>query len=142
MNRKAGFLLLLSLILVGAARPVSAQSNVSATRVSVTIWDGVYTSAQADRGARAVEQNCGACHSPTEWSNRFIASWSGRSIGELQTQIRTTMPFDSPGRLTAEQYADIVAYILRLNNVPAGERELPTEDALLNTISVTTRAGR
>jgi S-disulfanyl-L-cysteine oxidoreductase SoxD len=41
------------------------------------------------------------------------------------------MPQDRPGSLSAEEYADVVAYILRLNGRPAGERELPADAALL-----------
>jgi len=130
--------LLGALLALVAAQPAEGQSS-SAER---TIWDGVYTEAQATRGQRAVQQNCGTCHSPTEWSTSvFISSWSGRSVGDLHSQIRNTMPFDSPGRLTPQQYADIVAYILKLNDVPAGSRELPSDEDGLRKISVTTGRG-
>lgn len=124
-------------VLVFVARPAVAQSNGTsgATR---TIWDGVYTAAQAARGEAVVAQNCGSCHASNEWAGAmFISSWSGRPVGALHMQIRTTMPFDAPGRLSAAQYADIVAYMLKLNNAPAGESELPSSDDALNTIAVT-----
>ena len=115
-----------------------AQSNGNGGAVPVrTIWDGVYTPAQAERGEQSARQNCGACHATAEWTNTFITAWSGRSVADLHTQIRTTMPFDAPGRLSAAQYADIVAYILKINNIPAGEVELPSEDAALQKITVT-----
>jgi hypothetical protein len=37
------------------------------------------------------------------------------------------MPRDDPGSLTAEEYAAVVAYMLRLNGRPPGERELPAD---------------
>jgi mono/diheme cytochrome c family protein len=142
MNRKSAVFWFAALALIVAAPPAHAQSNGAPPPIK-TIWDGVYTVAQADRGQRAVQQNCGACHTPTEWSNNmFISSWSGRSIGDLQTHLRTTMPFDSPGRLTAAQYTDIVAYMLKLNDVPAGDNELPSESEALKKITVTRQAGR
>jgi hypothetical protein len=142
MDQRSAFFWLSALALVIAASPAHAQSNGSASSLK-TIWDGVYTVAQADRGQRAVQQNCGACHTPAEWANKvFMASWSGRSIGELHTHLRTTMPFDSPGRLSAAQYTDIVAYMLKLNDVPAGDNELPSEGEALEKITVTREAGR
>jgi S-disulfanyl-L-cysteine oxidoreductase SoxD len=134
MNRKSGIFWLAALLLVTMAQPGHAQSNGSET----TIWDGVYTNAQADRGQRAVQQNCGSCHSPSEWPGpMFISAWAGRSVADLQNNLMMTMPFDAPGKLTPEQYTDIVAYMLKLNNVPTGERELPADDDSLKKIEVT-----
>jgi S-disulfanyl-L-cysteine oxidoreductase SoxD len=134
MSSKTGIFWLAALLLVVAAIPAQAQSAAAAT----TIWDGVYTNAQADRGQRAVQQNCGSCHSPTEWSgNMFIAAWAGRSVADLQANLMMTMPFDAPGKLTPEQYTDIVAYMLKLNDVPTGEAELPSDDDRLKKIEVT-----
>lgn len=138
MKRKAAFFWILAAVVVTG--PAYGQSNGDA-EVAKTIWDGIYTSAQAERGQRAVEQNCNTCHLPTEWSDsRFIASWTGRSIGDLRELIQTTMPMDSPGRLSSAQYADIVAYILKLNEIPAGDRELPIENEELASIAVTAKA--
>lgn len=36
------------------------------------------------------------------------------------------MPDDNPGGLPEQTYADIVAYLLSLNDFPAGDSELPT----------------
>ncbi len=140
MNRKAVIVGAIMFLLVGGAGEAVAQSNGGGTK---TIWDGVYTEKQAERGEQVVQQNCGACHSSSEWSNaRFLGTWNGRPISELHNQIRTTMPFDGPGRLTREEYADIVAYILQLNKVPAGSTELPAEDQGLASITVTRPGGR
>jgi hypothetical protein len=38
------------------------------------------------------------------------------------------MPLDNPGSLSASATADIVAYVLQVNNLPAGAAEL-TADA-------------
>ncbi len=103
-----------------------------------TIWDGVYTSAQALRGQKLVEANCAACHTAAEWSApSFMNVWSGRPVDDLHDWIRQSMPLDSPGKLKESEYADIVAYMLSLNRAPAGQRELPAESAALARIRMT-----
>jgi S-disulfanyl-L-cysteine oxidoreductase SoxD len=146
MKRTAGIIWLAGLLVAVAAHPAAAQANGAGGDAvsSKTIWDGVYTDAQATRGQRTSQQNCGSCHSPSsEWSSSmFLTAWSGRAVRELHNHIKMTMPYDAPGRLSNEQYADIVAYMLKLNNVPAGETELPSDDEGLGAISVTREASR
>jgi len=104
----------------------------------VTIWDGVYTAAQADRGEGTARSVCFACHSQSEWQTpMFIRVWSGRPIHQMWENLRMTMPYDSPGRLSAQEYADVIAYMLELNGVPAGETELPSDSEGLMQITVT-----
>ena len=38
------------------------------------------------------------------------------------------MPEDRPGTLTRQQYADILAYVFKLNGYPAGNSELSGTD--------------
>jgi mono/diheme cytochrome c family protein len=141
MKRMAGLFGLAAILVAIAAQPGAAQA--SGTAVSKTIWDGVYTNAQADRGQRAAQQNCGTCHSPSEWSRTtLITAWAGRPIKEMHNHLQNTMPLDSPGRLTSQQYADILAYMLKLNNVPAGQSELPGDEAGLTAITVTRQGTR
>jgi hypothetical protein len=47
-----------------------------------------------------------------------------------------TMPFDSPGKLTAEQYSDVIAYIFSANKFPAGNTELAHDTAPLQKIQI------
>jgi len=108
-----------------------------------TTWSGLYTEEQATRGAAAYAANCQACHgnqlggtgeAPAIAGGEFISSWNGLSVGELFERIRTTMPFDRPGALAREQYADILAYILKYNGFPAGQAELDKRTEVLNSI--------
>ena len=39
------------------------------------------------------------------------------------------MPLDNPGSLSSAATADIVAYILQVNNLPAGTAELTSDGA-------------
>lgn len=134
MNRTAGMFWLAALLVALLPRAASAQS------ATTTIWDGVYTEEQADRGKQSVQTNCGACHNSSDWATAsFLKSWVGQPIGELHARIQNTMPYDSPGRLSSQEYADIVAYILKINSVPAGKNELPADQERLSKIQVTQR---
>jgi hypothetical protein len=46
------------------------------------------------------------------------------------------MPLDNPGRLNRGQYADLVAYLLQLSGMPAGDRPLPSNDVALKAIRI------
>jgi hypothetical protein len=44
------------------------------------------------------------------------------------------MPLNTPGKLPREMNADILAYILRFNQFPAGQSELPHQTEVLKQI--------
>lgn len=97
---------------------------------------GVYSDSQAMRGASVFRRVCSACHVTTQFSGAtFRGAWSGRNAFELFELIRTTMPQDNPGRLRRQEYADVVAYVFRLNGMPPGTRDLPTDSDSLRAIS-------
>jgi mono/diheme cytochrome c family protein len=92
-----------------------------------SVNEGIYTAAQADRGAATFKTSCTACHEAARFTgNEFLAGWTGKPLHELFQHMSTTMPEDNPGSLKPQQYADIVAYFLRLNGYPAGKDELPS----------------
>jgi sugar lactone lactonase YvrE/mono/diheme cytochrome c family protein len=105
-----------------------------------TVWSGVYTDAQADRGAQAYQANCQSCHGaqltgqgeakPLSGAG-FLSSWNGLSVGDLFERIRTTMPINAPKSLPRTTYADILAYLLKFNGFPAGAGELPAKAEML-----------
>lgn len=119
------------------ARRIAAQELRS-------IWDGVYTEAQARRGSAIYEQECARCHGATlEGSGEtagpltgitFNSTWNGLTIGDLLDRIRLTMPVDKPGKLTRQQYVDVLSYMLSVGKFPPGEAELPREAERLNLI--------
>src|SRR5262245_7593681 len=102
-----------------------------------TVADGVYTDAQASRGAAAYEAACSNCHradlsgatGPSLKEQRFAQTYAGKPLQALFTKIATTMPRNGPASLADEVYLDIVAYVLKENGFRAGAREL-TADAL------------
>ncbi|MCP5346854.1 MAG: PQQ-binding-like beta-propeller repeat protein [Gammaproteobacteria bacterium] len=79
--------------------------NASAQQVSV------------ERGGETFQSECSRCHVPAEMSGRLQARWLDRSAQELYDQIRQTMPAETPGSLSNEQYLDLTAFILSSGNV-------------------------
>lgn len=96
-----------------------------------------FTAEQADRGEDTFENVCAYCHSESEFSgSRFMSSWGGAPVGQFFQLLRATMPYDAPGSLTQQQYTDVVAYILSLNDFPEGDTELPADPAALDDITM------
>jgi mono/diheme cytochrome c family protein len=115
------------------ALPAAAQGGEAPARRSAA--DGVYTAAQSQRGEATFRSVCAACHTLGDFTGEvFLKRWA--SVGMLFETVATTMPQDLPGGLSAQQYAELIAYILNRNNFPAGSAELPGEVAPLNAILV------
>ena len=124
--------------------------NIGASHAqsSASIWDGAFTDAQATRGEADYNANCVSCHAadlrgnsntPSLRGMSFMFIWEAKSLGELFTKMRTEMPTDRPGSLSAQSYVDILSFILRTNQFPAGENELATDTKLLNQIQITSK---
>ena len=131
----------IAVISIGLLGAVAAQSG------STTVWDGVFTEDQAARGRTTYEQACAACHlddllgdgvAPALTGTAFEYRWNTLSVGDMLAMIRATMPPAAPASLNTQAYADIVSYVLHSNGLPAGRRELPPDEALLNEIIVLT----
>ncbi len=111
-----------------------------------TVWDGVYTSAQANRGLVEYQASCSGCHrgeldGDTGLSmdgrlrgDGFMKRWMGTSLDGLFTALQATMPPENAGGLSAHAYLDIVALLLRANSFPAGDGELRAD--LLGSILI------
>ena len=123
-------LLLPTVLLLAGATPVVAQAGGEAPER--TVLDSVYTAEQALRGEETYRTVCAQCHAPGFFQGTpFRFTWVGARVYDYYDLVRITMPFDDPGGLTDDQYADVIAYILRLNGYPAGDEELePDEDEL------------
>jgi quinoprotein glucose dehydrogenase len=121
-----------------------------ATRNGNTVWDRVYTSAQATRGQAAYQESCSVCHGdglrgtdegPALAGRVFEQHWFEDSVKNLFTKIQTRMPADAPGSLADAAYLDIVAYLLQANGFPAGETELPVDVDSLARIRIVGESG-
>jgi mono/diheme cytochrome c family protein len=136
----------------GDARAVMAAAALAAAAASVlyaqdkkSVWDGVYSDEQASRGKEEYEYNCGNCHIhdltgdsikdvPALAGPDFMAKWSGKSVKELLDYMAANMPQDSRGTLGAKTYADIAAYVLKVNMFPAGPDALADSPRLAATM--------
>ena len=116
-------------LLLLTSTPVVAQSPASPPR---TVADGIYTDAQADRGAASYDAACARCHrpdlggadGPALKDDRFNRMFAGKPLHSLYERVSTTMPRNAPASLAEGVYTDILAYLLRENGFPAGAREL------------------
>jgi len=125
-------LLVLVLAASGVSRSLSAQPAAK-----LTTADGVFTSAQAKSGGDLYTMLCQSCHAAiTHTGTPFRSKWVGRSLGELYTYIREEMPKTEPGSLSEEEYTLVLAYILRMNGMPAGRRALSASDASMSRIRI------
>jgi mono/diheme cytochrome c family protein len=116
-----------------AAQPTPPPATAPA---SPPAGQGLYTTAQADRGQQVFGSICSACHGAAEFRGQmFQISWMAKPVGDLFQHISTAMPQDAPGSLTPEQYAAVIAYMMRMNGKPAGPRELPTDLKQLESLS-------
>ena len=115
-----------------------------ASATAIAEGQGVFTDAQAARGDDLYQQNCSACHGSQLQGNPaapltgpvFSGRWEDgkHTLDDLYYIIRSLMPNNAPGSLSKAQYADIVAYILKVNRYPAGEWELVPKAADMKAV--------
>lgn len=124
---------IVALLPIVLASPVVAQESPPADSSAV-----MFTTDQANRGEKAFQRDCAACHGTTEFKGAFFLNrWSTGTAYQLFDFLRTQMPIDNPGKLDPEEYVAIVTYLLRLNDYPAGKREMPADPAALRAITLT-----
>src|SRR3989442_1383765 len=111
-----------------------------------TVWDGVYTPAQAARGEAVFPIACRGCHrelpprvARAANGGRFMDAWTEDSLESLFTVIKNSMPRDAPASLPDAAYTDVVAYILQLNAFPSGSAEL--QPGTLGSVRVQAKGG-
>src|SRR5207244_288866 len=81
----------------------------SAQEAGKTVADGVYSEAQAARGASAYETSCAGCHradlgggtGPALKEQRFARQFADKDLRTLFSRIATTMPRNAPGSVSA-----------------------------------------
>lgn len=122
-----------------SAAPVAAspaQSNASSLTTG-SVLDGVFTSDQVARGQDMFQKICSACHTIAEHSGRkFEDRWGGMTLGDFFDVISNTMPDGNPGSLKPEEYASIIAFLLKETGYPEGKQELPADSAVLMKVRV------
>jgi PQQ-dependent dehydrogenase (s-GDH family) len=95
-----------------------------------------YTTAQAAAGKTAFDADCAVCHgntlrngtmAPPLAGEAFRAVWAGRSVRALFDAAKA-MPPANPGSLSDATYANLIAYVLQMNDYAAGETAFTTGD--------------
>lgn len=126
-----------SLMLTGAIVSTAAQAPPPPPPKVVMTSSGVYTAAQAARGEQTYFSICVSCHPKgTYTAPAFREKWNGHLMSELFTFVSTMMPKEQPGTLEPEEYADVLAYLLKINGAPAGKTELSTDVKALKWIRI------
>lgn len=137
---KGGALVLTGAWLFWLVLAAAAGSRLMAQAAAVparSVWDGVYSKEQADRGDVLYQQECTRCHNQGPMTGlNFINIWNGRTADDLFRMIRNTMPQDGPGRLTRKDCVDLLAFTFKSNEFPAGDAELKTEAEQLQAIRI------
>jgi mono/diheme cytochrome c family protein len=136
-----GKLILLAALAAGISLlPKSASSAPG----GATTAQGSYSAAQAEAGAALYATHCVMCHGkdlegtyeiPT-LKGRFLGNWGHAPLGRLFDYVSRAMPQFSPGSLSPEDNAAIVAYILKQNGMPAGTKPLATDAKALDAITI------
>jgi uncharacterized protein len=131
----------------GGAVPIVKAADSSAAG-GKTIWDGVFTDQQAQRGQQVYQRACAACHldslqgddvSPSLVGKGFLARFTGQSAHEMVQNLRASMPQNAPDSLGDRAYIDLVSYLLKVNGSKTGSLELPLDVAELEKIAIVDR---
>lgn len=151
MQRKI-FLALVSVVTLGlshnaliAYQATSTTGTTTAAGGAKTIYDGVFTADQAKRAESLYTEKCANCHgaqltgndAPPLTGADFAGNWNGLTLDMLMDRIKLSMPADSPGSLSRQQVADIMALMIQHSGAPAGATELPTGADALKGITFT-----
>lgn len=144
MKLRIAFLILAAVWTAGVTQS-SLGAQAAAAPAARTVWDGVYTDAQAERGAAVYKSACSECHgadlagdgfAPALTGSEFAGNWNELSVGDLFERIRISMPPTGPSTVTPAQKADIVAHMMKFNKYPAGTTELESKTDVLKLIKI------
>jgi mono/diheme cytochrome c family protein len=111
----------------------------------------LYASAQAQSGARTYAQVCAGCHGesleggvgPALRGPNLVrlAKKTKLTVGDVFSFLALQMPLNAPATLSHDQYAAVMAYILKENGYPAGSKPLSYDAAMHSTVVMTTYSG-
>lgn len=136
---------------VAAARVNELLDEVETAEPERSIWDGVYTTVQAEGARLLYLGGCASCHGrrlngapdapdmqpgPPLAGTIFMREWNGRTLAALFEYARTTMPIRNPGQFSDQQYIDIIAYMLSYGDIPAGDEALAPDMEVLSNIVI------
>jgi mono/diheme cytochrome c family protein len=133
---------------IAVAVPVAVFAPLFA-QTTTSVWTGVYTTAQATRGSDLYQRVCSECHgddlegrerSPALAGGSFTQRWDGATLKKLFERMQEMPPGNPAAHLQPNQYVDILAFLLRANDVPAGSQALVSDKDVLAAIKYTSRS--
>jgi mono/diheme cytochrome c family protein len=133
-----------ALAVLGAAAGAAARGQSATSQSTTSVWDGVYTESQAKKGETVYFTHCAVCHgddfagreqAPALAGLGFMEKWNRATVRKLFEKVEQ-MPPTQPKSLAAQDYVDVVAYLLSVNELPAGSTALPSDRAALGRIEI------
>src|SRR5579859_5379464 len=114
--------------------PATATASDAGGMTPVT-----FTADQVTTGSDIYSERCVQCHGDKLDNGEFGGAalngsyfkkhWGGGSVAALVAYMKAKMPPDRPGSLTDQSYADLAAFLLDSNDYPKGDKELPSDTA-------------
>src|SRR6476660_7506785 len=116
---------------IPCALPISLVAQIGPPQQDaqslLSVWDGVYTAAQAERGKQVYVGHCARCHgddlansrNPLS-GDRFAEQWESRTRADLFRRIRETMPAGQVAAVEDLQKLDAMVYVMQQNGFPEG----------------------
>jgi len=128
---------LVTLAVLGAAA-LGLAAALAAQTGRRTVRDGVFSTPQAERGARVFESICTNCHEIAEFTGvgAYLEEVEGESLWETFDFVSSEMPEDDPGSLRLEEYAAVLAYIFSVYGLPSGDADLAADQESLEAITI------
>ena len=144
-NRRGTFFYIVVLWASSAALAAHTGARQENSRSSSSVWDGVYTAAQAERGRQVYAGHCARCHGEDSRNplsgDRFAEHWESRTLADLFRRIRDTMPAGEVAAVEEPEKLDAMAYVLQQNGYPEGRAALTADADVLATIQITGKSG-
>ncbi len=127
-----------AVVLLGAGLAAS-RSNAATATAKAPAGAVSFSAAQATTGNKAFNANCASCHGANLEGGvgpalsgatlNTLAKNTKLSVGDMFTFISQQMPLNAPASLSHDQYAAIMAYILKYNGYAPGASALTYDKA-------------
>jgi mono/diheme cytochrome c family protein len=134
----------LAIVVFGICCSLAIARATPSAQQTRSLWDGVYSEAQAKRGGALYNRSCAVCHgadlkggdrAPALAGPAFAGRWTDRTVGALFEYTSVMMPVTSPGGFSPQQNADLVAFLLSKGGYPPGGSDLPSDMSALLQIA-------
>jgi len=111
------------------AQAILPQAVTQPGEGSKTLREGSYTTEQSSRGEKLYAGKCAGCHgeslggiemAPPLAGATFRQNWEKQPLLTLARRIKSTMPPFAPNSLSAAQVTDVLSYVLKANEIRAG----------------------